>query len=100
MFSGTLPPPTLMTVGVGYMSASSCPTTTYSQTGYSSYPYGLLESGTKTLTIGIPNSSGVSAGATDSQGNNYTIIVISGTKGLVIDANQGDTTPTLSILQK
>ena len=100
MFSGTLPPPVPMTVGVGYMSASSCPTTTYSQTGYSSYPYGLLESGTKTLTIGIPNSSGVSAGATDSQGNNYTIIVISGTKGLVIDANQGDTTPTLSILQK
>jgi ligand-binding sensor domain-containing protein len=100
MFSGTLPPPTLMTVGVGYMSASSCPTTTYTQTGYSSYPYGLLESGTKTLTIGTPNSSGVSAGATDSQGNNYTIIVISGTKGLVIDANQGDTTPTLTILQK
>jgi len=59
----------------------------------------LLESGTETVTIGTPNSSGVSTG-TDSQGNNITVVVISGTRGLSLDANQGDSTPTLSILQK
>jgi hypothetical protein len=100
MFGGTLPPPVPMTIGTGYTSASSCPTTTYTQTGYQSYSYGLLESGTQTLTIGTPNSSGVVTGATDSAGNNYTVIVVSGTKWLVIDANQGDTTPALSTLQK
>jgi hypothetical protein len=100
MFYGTLAPPTPMGVGVGYTSATSCPTTTYAQTGYSSSSYGLLETSAGTENVATPNSSGVSAGATDSQGNNYTIIVISGTKGLVIDANQGDTTPTLTIMQK
>ena len=99
LFGGPLAPPVLMTVGVGYTSASSCPTTTYSQTGYQSNSYGLLESGTETLNIGTPNSSGVATG-TDSQGNNITVVVISGTRGLSLDANQGDSTPTLSVLQK
>jgi len=88
-----------MTVGVGYTSASSCPTTTYSQTGYQSGSNGLLESGTETLTIGTPNGSGIAAG-TDSQGNNITVVVISGTRGVTIDANPGDTTPAISVLQK
>jgi hypothetical protein len=52
------------------------------------------------VSIGTPNSSGVITGVTDSQGNNSTIIVVSGTKGLVIDANEGDSTPSLFILQK
>jgi hypothetical protein len=100
MFSGILPPPVPMTVNAGYLSASSCPASTYSQIGFASYSYGLLESGTGTVSIGTPNSSGVITGVTDSQGNNSTIIVISGTKGLVIDANQGDSTPSLFVLQK
>jgi hypothetical protein len=100
MFSGILPPPVPMTVNVGYLSASSCPTSTYSQIGFASSSYGLLESGTGTVSIGTPNSSGVITGVTDSQGNNSTIIVVSGTKGLVIDANEGDSTPSLFILQK
>jgi hypothetical protein len=99
LIGGPLAPPVPMTVGTGYTSASSCPTTTYSQTGYQSNSYGLLESGTETLTIGTPSSSGVATG-TDSQGNNITVIVINGTRGLSLDANQGDSTPTLSILQK
>jgi hypothetical protein len=89
-----------MTVIADYLSASSCPASTYSYIGFASNSYGLLESFTGTVSIGTPNSSGVITGVTDSQGNNDTIIVISGTKGLVIDANQGDTTPTLSIMQK
>ncbi len=101
LFTGGLPPPALMNaLGVGYASATSCPTTSYSETGYSSYSYGLLEYGAKTLTIPAANSSGVITGATDSLGNNLTVLVISGTRGVVIDANQGDMTPTLSILQK
>jgi hypothetical protein len=100
VFTGALPPPVPMAIGTGYTSASSCPSTSYTQTGYSSYSYGLLEQGTKGLTIGTPNSSGVVTGATDTLGNNLTVIVINGTRGLTLDANQGDTTPTLSILQK
>jgi hypothetical protein len=96
---GPVAPPVPMTVGVGYTSASSCPTTTYSQTGYQSGSNGLLESGTETLTIGTPNGSGIAAG-TDSQGNNITVVVISGTRGVTIDANPGDTTPAISVLQK
>ncbi|MGA1982267.1 MAG: hypothetical protein ABSG84_07325 [Acidobacteriaceae bacterium] len=100
MFGSTLPPPVPMTVGAGYTSASSCSAPTFTQTGYQSYAYGLLESGTDTLTVGTPNSSGVVTGATDSNGNNATVIVVSPTKWLVIDANEGDSTPALSILQQ
>jgi hypothetical protein len=100
MFSGTLPPPVPMTVNAGYLSAGSCPATTYSQIGYASYSYGLLESGTGTVTVGTPNSSGVISGVFDSGGSTSTIVVISGTRGVVLDADPGDTTPKLSILQK
>ena len=99
MFYGTLPPPTPMTTTVGYISSSSCPTSTYSSAGYQSGSGGPLQSGTGTLNIGAPNSSGVITGVTDAQGNNITIVVISATRGLSLDANQGDLTPYLSIIQ-
>ncbi len=100
MFYGTLPPSTLMTVDAGYVSSVSCPTTTYSTTEYASDSYGVLESAAGTLSTSTANSSGVSSGVTDNSGNNRTIVVISGTKGLVLDANQGEPTPFLSIVQK
>jgi hypothetical protein len=100
LFYGTLPPPTPMTTTVGYISSSSCPTSTYSSAGYQSGSGGPLQSGTGTLNIGAPNSSGVITGVTDAQGNNITIVVISATRGLSLDANQGDLTPYLSIIQQ
>jgi sugar lactone lactonase YvrE len=100
MFSGTLPPPVPMTVIADYLSASSCPASTYSYIGFASISYGLLESFTGTVSIGTPNSSGVITGETDSEGSTSTIVVISGTRGVVLDADPGDTTPKLSILQK
>ena len=100
MSYGALAPPVPMGVGVGYLSSGSCPASTLSLAGYGSNSSGFLDSYTGTLNIGTPNSSGVITGVTDSQGNNRTIIVIGGTRGLVIDANQGDLTPTLSILQQ
>jgi len=100
MIYGTLPPPVPMTVDAGYVSSASCPATAYSSTEFSSSSYGLLESGSGTLNTSAPNSSGVITGVTDDKGNNRTIVVISGTKGLVLDANQGETTPFLNIVQQ
>jgi hypothetical protein len=100
LFYGTLPPPTLMTVDAGYSSSGSCPTTSYSTTDYYSDAYGVLGTEAGTLNTSTPNSSGVITGVTDDKGNNRTIVIISGTKGLVLDANQGDTTPFVSIVQK
>lgn len=99
-FYGTLPPPTLQTVDAGYASSGTCPTTSYSTTEYYSVADGVLGTGSGTLNVPAPNSSGVSANATDSVGNNRVVVVISGTKGLVLDSNQGDTTPFLSVQQK
>lgn len=99
-FYGTLPPLTLMTVDAGYASSSSCPSTSYSTTEYYSNAYGLLGTGSGTLTTTAPNSSGVIPNATDNSGNNRVIVVISGSKGLVLDSNQGDATPFLSVQQE
>jgi len=100
VFYGTLPPPTLVTVDAGYASSGTCPTTSYSTTDYYSDAYGLLGTESGTLNTSTPNSSGVISNATDSLGNNRVIVVISGTKGLTLDSNQGDTTPFLSVQQK
>ena len=99
-FYSTLPPPTLMTVDAGYGSSSSCPSTTYSTTEFYSDAYGVLGTGSGTLTTTTPNGSGVIPDATDNLGNNRVIVVISATKGLTLDSNQGDTTPFLSVQQK
>lgn len=99
MSYGTLPPPVPMTVNVGYLSSTSCPTSAYSSTWDESGSGGLLESGAGTTDVGT-DSSGVISPDTDSAGNNETILVITPTRGLVLDANPGDTTPYLSILQQ
>jgi len=100
MIYGTLAPPVPMTVDVGYSSSGSCPTTSYSTIDSYSDSYGLLGSESGTLNTSAPNSSGVITGVTDDKGNNRTIFVISGTKGLSLDSNQGDTTPFLTVVQK
>jgi sugar lactone lactonase YvrE len=100
MFYGILPPSTLMSTNLGYISSASCPTTTYNSTGYNSDPYGVLQSSGGSIYFGTPGSNGVINGVTDSNGDNNTIVIINGTKGLVLDANPGDPTPAINVVQQ